>query len=744
PTFVFVGLNALNECEKLVMRRMRDARVAQFCWDYSGRMITDPLNKSSFFMADNVKEFPQAFDFDDVENRDPKVTVVSVPSGVGQVKIVPDLIRGKDDCAVVLPDEQLLMPLLNTIPPEIGEINVTMGRSMSSSVFHSLMCSVASLQLYMKQRGGEWAFYHRAVREIFSNGIFARALDSEGKETVAAIHKAARIYVSQSDFKGGLQERVFRPVVMDPKATDPEQIRRFAEYLMDVVVAVVDGLKGTDGEVDEMVLGFAKTWYCEMSRLASKRLSILPATWIRLMKRVMDPISVPFRGEPLRGLQIMGPLETRALDFTNLVILSANESVFPGRNISSSFIPPELRSAFKLPTYEFQDAVWAYYFYRMISRAETVTLVYDSRTEGLHTGEESRYIKQLEMHFNVPVHRMVAGVAIGRQEEQGDIVKTPEDLAKLRDVTFSATTVRNYLSCPAKFYYSKIRELAPESEISETLDQRTVGTVFHAAMQALYSGGDSMTPDGKPREQKTYHGPGEPTWIITRNYLKAWRGRSDAIREKVGRLVMDELGVPEISGRDLVTIDVIVSYIMKAIDRDLEYLKANGVDHFTVCGLELPVALDREDIRFEGYKFYGLIDRLDSLAPGTIRVCDYKTGRVLDEDLDINPENAQERADAVFAPESKNRPEIALQVFIYDMLLKRNGCRDSISNTIYQTAGLFGAPVKVIPYCETFYNAMEEGLRGLMSEIADSAVPFRRTEDRRTCEYCDFKMICGR
>ncbi len=739
PTFVFVGLNALNECEKTVMGKMRDAGVAEFCWDFTGEMLTAPLNKASFFMATNVREFPQAYEWEDVGGHKPNVTVISVPSSVGQVKVVPSIVRDGEDCAVVLPDDKLLMPLLNSIPPEITEVNVTMGRSLSSSVFHSLMCGVAALQVNMRQHSGQWAFYHRAVREVFSNGLFVKAAGAEGLEAIRKIRGEARIYVTEDRFKdGGLLEKVFRPVITDPQSAAPEQIRELAVHLMRAVEAIVDGLRAGGESVDEMTLGFAKTWYCEINKLADRQLSVQPATWLRLMKKMLDPVSVPFKGEPLRGLQIMGPLETRALDFTNLIILSANEGTFPSRSVSSSFIPPELRRCFGLPTYEYQDAVWAYYFYRMLARAENVWMLYDSRTEGLHTGEESRYIKQLEMHFGLKPTRMVANMAIGKHEVNGDIPKTEEDVAIIKDITFSATTVKNYLACPVKFYYGMVKGLSPEQEIAESLDFSTIGNVYHAVMQSLYHGDEAMSPDYvlPPRPAD---GTDAPSWEIGRGYLEQWRKRQRDIRLKVRSLIAKELNVPEVTGRDLVTAEVIVKYVLKTIERDLELLDSKGLDKFVVKGLEL-----RLKTELFGFKFKGFIDRLDSLGEGTLRVCDYKTGKVLDEDLNIDDENAQTRAQAVFGKDVKQRPEIALQVFIYDLLLRQNGYNEKISNSIYQMAGLFKSPVNEVSVSELFYETMKEGLEGMLKEITDISVPFTRTADERHCEYCDFKMLCGR
>lgn len=736
--FVFVGLNALNECEKAVMRKMRDASVAEFCWDWSGDMIRDSRNKSSFFMADNVREFPQAYRWDEDGLGKPSFHVISVPSSVGQVKIVPDIIKDREDCAVVLPDEHLLMPLLDSIPPEIEDINVTMGYDMSSSAFYSLMSDISALQLHLRERNGEWGFYYRQVWSIFSNGIFKKVADPESLEQADRIKQDKKVFIPQSDFGSSrLMQLIFRPVIRDMKSADPVQIKEFARYQLEVISEMASKFGQSDGMIVEAE--FARAYYCDVTRLSSYDLPVLPLTYIRLLDQIAGNESVPFKGEPLRGLQIMGPLETRALDFTNLVILSANEGTFPRRNVSSSFIPAELRKGFGLPTYEYQDAIWAYYFYRMVQRAENVWMLYDSRTEGLHTGEESRYISQLIYHFRLPVHRYVAGSPLGETETGPCIEKSRDDIRLIHSRNLSATSIQNYLACPAKFYYSTVRGLKAADEVVESLDTGMFGTVYHDLMWALFAGEEAMSDYGI-MDRRT----GVPSVVlqqkkVSREYLDSWLSRDDDIRRKVKSLILNELNAPELTGRNIVTADVIVKYVKKTIERDIEFLDNAGADAFEIIGTEKEFTAE-----FAGFSFKGYMDRIDSCAPGTLRVNDYKTGKVSDDDMFINDTNALKIADAVFGDDNSARPKIALQFFIYDMLLKKNGFDAQIYNSIYQTSRIFKEPVQAVPLCEDFYSLMEERLEALLAELDNPDVPFNRTGDMRTCEYCDFRKICGR
>ena len=723
--FVFVGLNALNECEKMLLRKLRDAGRAEFCWDYSGKIISDPKNRSSFFMAENVLEFPQAAVWDREGLNVPEINVVSVPSSTGQAKRLPDVLNGigsrtvagLTDCAIVLPDETLLSSVLNSIPDEVEDINVTMGLPMTGSILYSMMSDIAAIQLHTVNRKGKWYFYHKQVWDLFANDLFRKASDEKTLEIISKVKSDAAYYISQDVLSGTpLLDAVFRPVIADQKLQSASQIKDFAEYQKQVLTAVISSL--TEDVGMNLELEYAKEYYKCVNVLKEIDLEVLPVTYVRLLNQLLSAVSVPFRGEPLKGLQIMGPLETRALDFRNLVILSANEGVFPRRNVSSSFVPPELRKGFGLPTYEYQDAVWAYYFYRMISRAEKVWMFTDTRTEGLKSGEESRYIKQLEYHFNIPLNRYVVRFDKMKTAKVEDIVKTLDDVRKIKETVLSATTVQNYLACPAKFYYGTVKELKAEEEVAESLDYGMFGTVYHETMRSLYAS-DRMTAKD----------------------IQSWLGREDEIKSKIKELIIDELNLMEVSGRNLVVTDVILKYVMKTLQRDLELLEKEGVDFFEILGREVKVSGE-----FKGQKFKGFIDRLDSFHPGQVRVVDYKTGKVLDDDEKINDDNALAIAEDIFAEDIKERPKIALQFFIYDMLVQNHPLArgKQLFNCVYSTARLFKEPPLNVPRNEMFFNAVSERLENTLKEMYSLEVPFRRTNDEKVCEYCDFKMICGR
>ena len=744
-TFVFVGLNALNECEKTLLRKLRDAGRAEFCWDWSGDMIKDPQNRSSFFMADNVLEFPQAARWDPEGVECPEINVISVASSAGQAKRLPDILRQRtgapEECAVVLPDEGLLKSVLNSIPEEIHDINVTMGLPMNGSLFYTMMADISAIQMHAVKRKDTWLFYHKQVWDLFSSEIFRKAADEKTMEIVAKVKENARYYIPKEELTGTLlMDVIFRPVIMDPKMASTAQIASFAQYQKDVIEVIAPAI--ADDASLALELEYAKEYYKCINVLFEIRPEVLPMTYLRLLGQLLSSVSVPFRGEPLKGLQIMGPLETRALDFKDLVIMSANEGVFPRRSVSSSFIPPELRKGFGMPTYEYQDAVWAYYFYRMISRAEKVWMLVDSRTEGLKSGEESRYIKQLEYHFGVPLKRSVVKFGSMKTASLPDIVKTEEDVARIKDTVLSATTLQNYLACPAKFYYGTVKGLEAEEEVAESLDYGMFGTVYHDTMRALYTSEEAMDPEFVFNDREPRGGlSGEALKTVSQSYIEGWLSRKEDIKAKVKALIMMQLNTIEVSGRNLVVADVIVRYIIKTLQRDLELLKKEGRDSFEILGREIRVAGE-----FCGQRFKGFIDRLDSFKDEQARVVDYKTGKVLEDDENIHDGNAEEIAEKIFNPDMKNWPKIALQFYIYDMLVQsRPEVRGrEICNCVYSTAHLFKEPPVTVPMNRKFYEAVSAKLEAMLAQMYDTSVPFRRTDDEKTCSYCDFRMICGR
>ena len=736
--FVLVGLNALNECERKVLGRMQKAGLAEFCWDFCGDMIRDEKNSSSHFISANLTSFPQAFEPEGGTH--PDINIVSVPSATGQAKILSEFV-GKVpenertlDFAVVLPDESMLMPVLGGLP--VPAINVTMGYPLADSEFYALMREICAMQMHQRMKDGKAFFYHKQVQSIFSSALIRNMMDETEAQRAAAIRKDAKYFIPEEDFGDSpLFRLLFRHVAGDLTSTDPGQIHSLASYLIEVVTALAPKL----GEENILQIECARKYYCCVNALKDKPLAVLPKTWLHLLDQMASCMSVPFAGEPLGGLQVMGPLETRALDFKHIVVLSSNDGVFPRRSVSTSFIPPEMRAAFGLPTYEYQDAVWSYYFYRMISRAENVWLVYDSRTEGLNSGEESRYIKQLRYLYGdrCRITEYVTESALDNPLTEEEIPKTEEDVAVIRGTQLSASAVESYIHCPVKFYYHTVKKLYLDEEITDVVEADTLGEVCHDTLEALFCGEKAMASDAifDKRDRKRMF---KPLPEVDETYLSSWLEREADIRAKVYSLIKQKLRTIEVTGRNLVSAEIAVKYIMKVIGRDLELVRRHGP--LKVYGVEK----DYFDVDICGFRFGGYIDRLDGFRDGTVRVVDYKTGSDNPEVLD--PELQPDFTGKLFSGSDSYKYKAAFQFYCYDRFIRSDKKYSgmTLKNSMYAMKDIFVHPVSVYDVSETFIASVDQQLSAVLAEMVDLNVPFKRTTAFNSCKYCDYKILCGK
>ena len=409
---VFVGLNALSVAEERFLSGLQKRGIADFYWDYASPKVTDPDNKASYFVERNLRQFPSQLiengqlTIDNEDDDKKKIEVIGIPSGIGQAKQVCSILNElcKEDemsaeealrTAVILPDEHLLIPVLNAIPEQIKRINVTMGYPLAGTPVASLMEYILALQKNIRYVDRRPVFYFRDVLPILNHRYISTTSPEMVSNLVKDISENNKIYISYDDLnKTPLLSILFTPVTA---------VETFSDYLINVLQELNKAVEGgklkvesvnSDAEplstlnsqlstINDIEQEFIFHYFATVNRMKEvmreANVEMKIDTYFRLLKRVTDTITIPFQGEPLSGLQIMGVLETRALDFDRLIILSMNEGIFPLRKAANSFIPYNLRRGFGLPTYEHQDSVWAYHFYRLIYRASHVSLLYDTR-----------------------------------------------------------------------------------------------------------------------------------------------------------------------------------------------------------------------------------------------------------------------------------------------------------------------------------------------------------------------------
>lgn len=723
---IFVGLNALNECEKKLLDALQKEGIADFYWDFYGRMVKNKYNSSVRFIQENVDRFKSHLDPGDIEAaEDQHFEVIGVPSSVGQAKKAMEILQDLQDSgmmedpvetAVVLPDETLLFPMLGSVPATVDKVNVTMGYPLSASNVSNFFNIVEKLQRNVRLKDGKPSFYNVDVIAVLEHPYFVAA-DSEGaaKSVIGDIRKANKIFVGAEELasQGEAFALVFRYV---PLAAD----------IADYQIEIISFLQQFQNTVEKEFL----FRYCQaVKRLAALDLdtqTMLPETWYRLLSKYVDIISIPYVGEPLDGLQIMGPLETRALDFKNIIMLSVSEGVFPSKTVSASFIPYNLRTGFGLPTYEFQDSISAYHFYRSICRAENIYLIYDTRTGGLQSGEESRFIKQLKYHFKVPMVEKT--VTYSLETDSSAIVattveKSPEVMEKLRKRflqpegrgVFSASSLNTYLDCSLRFYYERVLKLEEEDDVVEKLDAGLFGSIYHKAMENLY----------KP-------------------YLKQILGveKLDSLlkdKENIEKLVKDafasEAKIYSVEGANLILKNVIVRFVERTLELD------KGCAPLVVTDVEKPIEhfIDLPGCGFK-VKLFGYIDRVDIPASGKERIIDYKSGNV-------DSKYSVASAKAVIDRSEKSRKTVGFQLFFYALLMELENGRSAESRDtwVYPLRSLFKSGTISQEVLPDQMDIFKQRLVEVLEEIFNPEIPFKAdAKDDKICAYCSFKKICQR
>ncbi len=751
----FIGFNALNECEKVLMMRFKKAGKARFYWDYDNSYIQEgKLNSAGFFMRDNLKVFgndmPSGWSFDTMlSKKAPEVYrhVIDTSSDVAQVKLVSQLLEKipditKDNAhhtAVVLADENLLMPVLTSLPENMGDINITMGHPLKQTLVYTFLKHLMDLQRNTGTNTGEVRFGYKDVISILKHSLISGLLSESDNELVNEIVKTNLLRIPEKRFTNSeTLSQIFK------KPLTPADLSGYFKDILSLI-ALNAGLNpgmAADNPVQGNIRNeFIYRVVLSINRLESivnsPEVTFTTDTYMRILDRMLRMQSVPFSGEPLTGIQIMGILETRALDFKNLIILSVNEGILPAVSAGSSFIPFSLREAFGIPSVNHQESIYAYHFYRLLQRAENVTFIYNSNSEGLRSGEMSRFLLQmkydnilmpdfLDLNFEIKTHH-TPGERIERNEEHSkQLVSLFLDRNNGRSLSPSA--INTWLSCRMKFFYRYVNRLKEPENISTDIDPAMLGNILHEIMKNLYQPSIGS--------------------VLTAEMLNGMIHNKQFLSKIVNEAVNDKYKAgrnDEVSGNELIVRDVLMAYLTRILNSD------KAIAPFVILSLEdsysfvLPFILNGSQSEI---LTGGKVDRIDTLN-GVTRIVDYKTGTVSEYVNSI---------DDLFIDDRKKDADGWLQTLLYCEAYLSTKPGNIVRPSVYKIKKLTGAFIgdklklktgsrseSVLDNYEPIREEYLTGLKGLINTIFSADEPFIKTTDiRGKCSYCPYKTLCMR
>jgi CRISPR/Cas system-associated exonuclease Cas4 (RecB family) len=737
---IFVGFNALNEAEKIIFRYFRNAGTGHFYWDFDSYYIDNPALEAGKFLRKNILEFPSAELPEQFSNHGSReICIYELPSDITQAKFIHKLLDKRDpgeitqfhDTALILGNEDLLIPVLSSLPQQTEQVNITMGYPLSITPVFSFIDRILTMQKKLAKQTGKRSdkFYYRDVLAIMNHQYIRNIQDDKFSEYADEIHSKNKIYLDKLWFRDkGLLEKIF---------IRTESIDQLVEYLIFLMIEVAKGISsgGTSSEIrleKEYIFYFLTRLRKLREIFGNYKTEPHIETFSGLLKKIMSTVKIPFEGEPLGGIQIMGILETRLLDFNNLIILSVNEGVLPKAHTAFSYIPNNLRYAFGMPTREDHDAMYAYYFFRVLQRSRKISLLFNSRSESTSTGERSRYLYQLQFdkRFNVSFKSVGFNIA-ERKPEPISIRKTAEVKKIMEKYTasgnsyLSPSSLSTYLDCRLKFYFSRIAGLQESDEASEEIEAKDIGTLLHETMFRMYNPFCGLEVSASDIEKM------QPPDMVKR-YVDG------AFRKEFYKTNDDSFEVnPE--GQNIIIYEVIKKYASRILHTD------KGMAPFKIIELENKY-LSTIDIQAGSVKITvrigGKIDRID-LKDNIIRIIDYKTGQA---------ETKIKTIDELFDRNNTTRNKAVFQTLvyasIYDKIYNRPG---KISLGLYITRKIFSEDfdplVKLKDDTLDFLIIREPflmKLEQLIREIFDDDTDFDQTPDEENCKYCSFAEICHR
>ncbi|MBJ7879501.1 PD-(D/E)XK nuclease family protein [Gelidibacter salicanalis] len=622
---VFIGFNALNKAEERIIQELLQHKLASIYWDIDQAFINNPIHDAGLFIRQHLKNWPY-FKHHNIQwignnySVAKDIHTIAVPKNIGQVKYIGALLDSLPladlkKTAVVLGDETLLMPLLNSIPEKVEAINITMGLPLKSVPLASLFDA-----LFKVQKNHTNELYYKDVVAILSHASIQSVLTHNNinysSQIINYIQSNNIVTITVEKLIGLAESKqdVMR-LLFQSWHNDPEKALKNCSQLILTLKAHLDVDKSKHLLALEYLYRFNQI-FNELQRYNTKYALISNSTTLYyLYRELLSSETLDFQGEPLQGLQIMGMLESRVLDFETVIISSVNEGILPAGKSTNSFIPFDVKLENGLPTYKEKDAVYTYHFYRLLQRAKNVYIIYNTEPDVLNGGEKSRFITQLQIeNIHAIKHSIVVPKVEVAQKSPIIITKTESVSQQLQQVAtngFSPSSLTNYIRNPIDFYYQKVLKIQSFEDVEETVAANTLGSVIHQTLEDFY------TP---------YKGQ-----FLTEAHLKQMK---TLINESVTHHFKSLYKEGDMTkGKNLIILEVAKRYVSNFISKEMETLKAGHQIKIIDLEKKLNIELNIPELAFPVH-LRGSVDRIDEFD-GTLRIIDYKTGKVSQGQVEI-------------------------------------------------------------------------------------------------------------
>lgn len=632
---VFAGFNALNQAEERIFKHLANENKAKIYWDIDEVFLNDSYHDAGLFIRKFKKEWKPFVnqDFEWVVNHfseEKNIEIIGTPKSIGQAKIVGTIIEkiqsenpNLEKTAVVLGDENLLLPVLYGLPDSVDALNITMGYPSKNNPAQLLISKLFKLHTNAKQRNEKsYTFYYKEVLDILNHPLV---------EPYCKVEEVVKV-INNNNFTFFSNQKLFS--LYEEKYPNTENkffqllFTRWDDSISDIltnlnsILLTIKFYLSNDDAEEKVTKAFVYSVFKTINKLTNyhetyNQIESLPSLQA-IYKQIVDLAEVSFEGEPLTGLQVMGVLESRVLDFENVIITSVNEGKFPAGKSQNSFIPYDVKKELGLPTYKEKDAIYCYHFYHLLLRAKNVWLLYNTDNEGIDAGEKSRFITQLEIEKQ-PKHNITStiynAVLPEKAYEPVTIPKTDKILTRLHEIAtdkgFSPSSLTNYIRNPLQFYMQRILRINEADEVEENIAVNTLGTIIHNALEELY------TP--------------YLNQFLALHHMEAMEAKIDEVILKHFKEIYKEGEITK--GKNLLAFEVAKRNVYNFLQLEKKDIEADQAIKVLLLEASLSCEIEVKSLPFP-IKIAGKVDRIEE-RNGAIRIIDYKTGKVDGNSLKI-------------------------------------------------------------------------------------------------------------